>query len=165
MEGLGPMRPLPGKFSFSHCFHYLRSSKGAEEFWRPLAVHFCFSVSVFTGSASAERNTRLLCVSFLSKCICMRKWLTAGFFLSLLCPSFCLLLTRHLPVLANRCIPSHASHLAAGSLLLLNNLKAVFAEVLKAVSSFQVTRKACNPSENQDGCFWFEINTIRNDSS
>lgn len=125
---------------------------------RPFGVQFGFSVLVFTGSESAGRNTRLVCISFLAKCICMRKWLTAGFFLPLLCPSFCLLLTRHLPVLANRCVPSHASHLAAGSFLLLKNLKAVFAEVLKAVSSFQVTRKAdtCNPSENQSVIFWFE---------
>lgn len=85
----------------------------------------------------------------------MGKWLTAGCFLCLLCPSFCLLLTRHLPVLANRCVPSHASHLAAASFLLLKNLRAAFAEVLKAVSSFHVTRKvySCNASENQNDLF------------
>lgn len=85
----------------------------------------------------------------------MGKWLTAGCFLCLLCPSFCLLLTRHLPVLANRCVPSHASHLAAASFLLLKNLRAAFAEVLKAVSSFHVTRKVylCNASENQNDLF------------
>lgn len=59
------------------------------------------------------------------------------------------------------------SHLAAGSFLLLQNLQAVFAEVLKAVSSFPVPRKAdtCNPSENQGGFFCLEINTIRKDAS
>lgn len=64
---------------------------------RPFGVRFCFSVLVFTGSGSAGRNTRLICVSFLAKCICMRKWLTAGFFLSLLCPSFCLLINKTSP--------------------------------------------------------------------
>lgn len=59
------------------------------------------------------------------------------------------------------------SHLAAGSFLLLQNLQAAFAEVLKAVSSFPVPRKAdtCNPSENQGGFFCLEINTIRKDAS
>lgn len=33
MEGLCPMQPLPGTFSFSHCFHYLRDSKDAKQFW------------------------------------------------------------------------------------------------------------------------------------
>lgn len=58
------------------------------------------------------------------------------------------------------------SHLAAGSFLLLQNLQAAFAEVLKAVSSFPVPQKAdtCNPSENQGG-FCLEINTIRKDAS
>lgn len=73
----------------------------------------------------------------------------------MLCPSFCLLLTRHLPVLANRCVPSHASHLAAASFLLVQNRGAACAEVLKAVSSFQVTREAytCNTLGSQHGLF------------
>lgn len=89
-----------------------------------------------------------------SQMICVRKWLTAGCFLCLLCPSFCLLLTRHLPVRANGCVPSHASHLAAGSFLLLRNLKAAFAEVLRAVSSSQCLGK-CLPAallKTQGGC-------------
>lgn len=111
-----------------------------EAFWCSFAFQFWFSLTL------KVQNTILICVSSLAKHIFMEKWLTAGCFLCLLCPSFCLLLTRHLPVLANRCVPSHASHLAAASFLLLQNLRAAFAEVLKAVSSFHVTRKvySCN---------------------
>lgn len=160
MEVLCPMQPLWGRSTFSHYLLFVIST-GAEQFRREA---FWCSVLLFSIGFSwlwKCRKEGWIDVCLIpSQMICVRKWLTAGCFLCLLCPSFCLLLTRHLPVRANGCVPSHASHLAAGSFLLLRNLKAAFAEVLRAVSSFRVPGEAsaCSPAGNQGGCSCLGIN-------
>lgn len=121
---------------------YLRTCKGAEHFWREAFWRWVLLFSIgFPWLWKCRKEAWIDVCLIPSQMICVRKWLTAGCFLCLLCPSFCLLLTRHLPVRANGCIPSHASHLAAGSFLLFRNLKAVFAGVLRAVSSSQCLGK------------------------
>lgn len=135
MEVLCPMQPSEENLHFLPVC-YWRSSKGAEQFWWEAFWRSDLLFSIGFPWLWKHRKEDWIDVCLIpSQMICVRKWLTAGRFLCLLCPSFCLLLTRHLPVRANGCVPSHASHLAAGSFLLLRNLKAMFAEVLRAVSS------------------------------